>query len=160
MGAEASLLLQVPPVAATDPSFEAIVVSEETIPGAEEINRVRAGLGFAPLVVVVVGLLSPQPAAPKLSSTDLRVAEAGEESLPISRASHLPNSLSAGIHPPAAALREAALPRPRPLSPASLSRPVRIGILGAAGIAHKTCRAFTLTDDLQGIHTPVSMPSP
>ena len=71
--------LQVPPVAATDPCFEAIVVSEETIPGAEEINRVRAGLGFEPLVVVVVGLLSPQHAAPKLSSTDMRVAEAGEE---------------------------------------------------------------------------------
>lgn len=68
---------KVPPIAATDASFDAIVVSEETIPGALEINRVRAGLGFAPLAVVVVGLVAPGRQAAKLSSTDLRAADAG-----------------------------------------------------------------------------------
>lgn len=52
------------------------MVSEETIPGALDINRARAERGFAPLVVVVVGLISARRAAVKLSSTDLRSAEA------------------------------------------------------------------------------------
>lgn len=71
------LLVQEPPVAATDPGFDAIVVSEETIPGALEINRVRSELGFQPLAVLVVGLVFPRRSAIKLSSTDLRAADAG-----------------------------------------------------------------------------------
>lgn len=68
---------KIPPLAATDPAFEAIVVSEETISGAEQINSVRQGLGFAPLVIVVVGLIGGATAAGgKLSSTDLRAAAA------------------------------------------------------------------------------------
>lgn len=66
---------QTPPLAATDPRFEAIVVSNETIPGAEEINRVRGDLGFSPLRIIVVGLLPGQSEA-KLSSTHLRELEA------------------------------------------------------------------------------------
>ncbi|KAL6785842.1 COAD1 [Auxenochlorella protothecoides x Auxenochlorella symbiontica] len=63
-----------PPLATTDPSFEAIVVSEETIRGAEAINAGRAERGFAPLVVVVVGLVRGQHSSSgKLSSTDLRL---------------------------------------------------------------------------------------
>ncbi len=67
-----------PPRAATEARFDAIVVSEETIEGAHWINRVREGLGFKPLVVVVVGLL-PSKDAPKLSSTELRDKEAATE---------------------------------------------------------------------------------
>ncbi|GAB4819462.1 hypothetical protein N2152v2_006508 [Parachlorella kessleri] len=65
-----------PPPAATVADFEALVVSEETIPGAIAINNTRAQLGFEPLVVVVVRVIAPQPGAEKLSSTELRVQEA------------------------------------------------------------------------------------
>jgi len=70
---------KVPPLAATNADFQAIVVSEETISGAEEINYVRKSLGFDPLVIVVVGLIGGATGAGgKLSSTDLRdVAAAG-----------------------------------------------------------------------------------
>lgn len=67
---------QVPPIAATDPEFDAIVVSEETIPGAEAINRTRAQLGFQPLIIAVVGLVASERRAVKLSSTDLRLLDA------------------------------------------------------------------------------------
>ena len=63
---------KVPPLAATEPGFDAIIVSEETVPGAEEINAVRHSLGFEPLVIVVVGLLSSTSEGQKLSSTELR----------------------------------------------------------------------------------------
>ena len=52
------------------------MVSEETVPGAISINSTRAQLGFAPLVVMVVRVIAPQPGAEKLSSTELRVQEA------------------------------------------------------------------------------------
>lgn len=65
---------KVPPIAATEADFDAIVVSEETVHGAEEINFVRHSMGFAPLIIVVVGLISAAPSGPKLSSTDLRAA--------------------------------------------------------------------------------------
>jgi pantetheine-phosphate adenylyltransferase len=70
---------KVPPLAATSADFQAIVVSEETISGAEEINYVRKSLGFDPLVIVVVGLIGGATGAGgKLSSTDLRdIAAAG-----------------------------------------------------------------------------------
>ncbi len=70
---------KVPPLAATDADFQAIVVSEETISGAEAINYVRKSLGFDPLVIVVVGLIGGATGAGgKLSSTDLRdIAAAG-----------------------------------------------------------------------------------
>lgn len=67
----------IPPLCATERDFDAIVVSEETIHGAEAINSVRADLGFHPLVIVVVGLIASQQKSVKLSSTDLRVLEAG-----------------------------------------------------------------------------------
>ena len=66
-----------PPLCATEENFNAIVVSEETISGAHEINRVRRGLGFPPLVIIVVGLLYSHAGneGSKLSSSDLRVLE-------------------------------------------------------------------------------------
>jgi hypothetical protein len=36
-------LLQEPPLCAHDPEFDAIVVSEETVPGAHAINQVELG---------------------------------------------------------------------------------------------------------------------
>ena len=68
----------VPPLCATEEGFDAIVVSEETIGGAHEINRVRKGQGFNPLVIVVVGLLQ-HGASNKLSSSDLRISDATVE---------------------------------------------------------------------------------
>lgn len=65
----------VPPLCATEEGFDAIVVSEETIGGAHEINRVRKRQGFNPLVIVVVGLLQ-HGASNKLSSSDLRISDA------------------------------------------------------------------------------------
>ena len=68
--------VQEPPAAATDPEFDAIVVSEETVSGAHAINRVRQERGYAPLAVVVVGLIYCRRRAGKLSSTDLRAEDA------------------------------------------------------------------------------------
>lgn len=65
-----------PPLCATDPEFDAIVVSEETVPGAHAINKVRASLGFPPLAIVVIGLIYSSRRAAKLSSTDLREEDA------------------------------------------------------------------------------------
>ena len=60
------------------------MVSEETVQGAEEINHVRRSLGFKPLVIVVVGLLTGAAQGAKLSSTDLRSLSAarGVDGLP------------------------------------------------------------------------------
>lgn len=67
---------RIPPLCATEENFDAIVVSEETIEGAQEINRVRAELGFHPLIIIVVGLLSAAAGEDsKLSSSALRVQE-------------------------------------------------------------------------------------
>lgn len=64
----------IPPAASTDPDFDGIVVSEETISGAEAINAERQRRGFDPLVIVVVGLVKgKRDSTGKLSSTDLRL---------------------------------------------------------------------------------------
>ena len=64
----------IPPAASTDPDFDGIVVSEETISGAEAINAERQRRGFDPLVIVVVGLVKgKRDSSGKLSSTDLRL---------------------------------------------------------------------------------------
>ncbi|KAI3437923.1 hypothetical protein D9Q98_000368 [Chlorella vulgaris] len=65
-----------PPLCAFDPEFDAIVVSEETVPGAHTINQVREKQGFPPLTIVVVGLIYSRHSQAKLSSTDLREADA------------------------------------------------------------------------------------
>ena len=58
--------------------MQALVVSAETIRGAEEIQGQRAERGFAPLALVVVDLVAATRALAggKLSSTALRDAEA------------------------------------------------------------------------------------
>ena len=68
----------IPPLCATVEDFDAIVVSEETVIGAEQINMTRKELGFHPLVIVVVGLLTSSPQfqdGSKLSSSELRMKE-------------------------------------------------------------------------------------
>lgn len=62
-------------MAADIEEMEAIVVSEETKPGAEYINTEREKRGYAPLAVIVIQLVGGADVAAKLSSTALRLAE-------------------------------------------------------------------------------------
>lgn len=58
------------------PDIQAIVVSQETVAGAESINAHRAQHGLSPLAVVVVGLVGMRVgSAQKLSSSQLREEE-------------------------------------------------------------------------------------
>lgn len=68
--------LQEPTQAELDPTMEAIVVSKETLAGAEAINKGRANRGFRPLVVVIVPVIGAGGPAGKLSSTQLRAQDA------------------------------------------------------------------------------------
>ncbi|CAL5222076.1 g4382 [Coccomyxa viridis] len=70
-----------PTVAATDESMQALVVSKETVPGAQEINRYRKNVGFAELQIVVVDLIADTQAVQggKVSSTALREQEAARQ---------------------------------------------------------------------------------
>ncbi len=69
---------QEPTAAATQAGMQALVVSAETVAGADEIQGQRAARGFPPLAVVVVDLVAATRALAggKLSSTALREAEA------------------------------------------------------------------------------------
>jgi len=67
---------QEPTQAELDPSMEAIVVSKETLGGAEKINAGRIRRGFRPLVIVVVPVIGGKDAASKLSSSQLRAVDA------------------------------------------------------------------------------------
>lgn len=75
-----------PPLAATIREMKGLVISRETISGAEALNDVRATAGFDPLAFVVVDLVGADSSsdAVKLSSTDLRARDAGDPN-----ASHL-----------------------------------------------------------------------
>ena len=55
-----------------------MVVSKETVPGAEEINRYRKNTGYAELHIVVVDLIADTQAVQggKISSTALREQDA------------------------------------------------------------------------------------
>ena len=72
------LNVQEPTGAATIPEMEAIVVSKETMKGAQDINLWRKEHGSAPLTVVTVDLVGRQGSsnANKLSSTRLRMEAA------------------------------------------------------------------------------------
>ena len=74
----AGVLDDKPPLAMTSASLEGIVVSRETVAGAESINRERKGQGFRPLAVITVGLVAggQESGETKLSSTDLRERDA------------------------------------------------------------------------------------
>lgn len=76
------LVVQEPTGAATISDMEAIVVSKETVKGADEINMWRQQHGSVPLTVVTVDLVGDQGSntASKLSSTRLRNEEANQSS--------------------------------------------------------------------------------
>ncbi|KAJ9512304.1 hypothetical protein QJQ45_012934 [Haematococcus lacustris] len=65
-----------PTQAELDPAMEAIVVSQETLPGALAINQGRERRGLHPLVVLVVPVIGSRDPAMKLSSTQLRARDA------------------------------------------------------------------------------------
>jgi len=65
-----------PPLAATVRDMSALVVSRETITGAEALNDMRRSAGFDPLTLVVVDLVGASSAESKLSSTALRARDA------------------------------------------------------------------------------------
>ena len=72
------VLMQEPTAAAKDKSMQALVVSRETIPGAQEINRYRTEHGFPQLRIVVIELIADTQAVEggKVSSTALRQQDA------------------------------------------------------------------------------------
>lgn len=57
-----------------DGGFEAIVVSEETAPKAEELNRLRAQRGLRPLKLVVIPMVLAEDGKP-ISTTRIRAGE-------------------------------------------------------------------------------------
>jgi len=65
-----------PPLAATVRDMSALVVSRETVTGAESLNDMRRSAGFDPLTLVVVDLVGASSAQSKLSSTALRARDA------------------------------------------------------------------------------------
>lgn len=62
--------------AIVDEGLEAIVVSEETLKGAEAVNKKRAEKGLSQLQVEVVNLVVENGCAEKVSSTILRQHDA------------------------------------------------------------------------------------
>ncbi|KAK9800243.1 hypothetical protein WJX73_004964 [Symbiochloris irregularis] len=69
-----------PTAAATEEGMQALVVSEETVPGAAAINQDRGRRGFAELTIIVVdtmGSTRSGAGGDKLSSTLLRAHEFG-----------------------------------------------------------------------------------
>jgi len=68
--------------AGDDPHVEALVVSEETYPGAIAVNEVRRERGLNPLVVVVAPLI-PARDGGRLSSTRIRSREIDREGRPL-----------------------------------------------------------------------------
>jgi len=64
-----------PPLAATAREMNALVISRETVAGAEALNDMRASAGYEPLKLIVVDLVGGD-ANEKLSSTELRALDA------------------------------------------------------------------------------------
>lgn len=65
-----------PTQAELDEGMQALVVSRETLAGGEAINRGRVGRGFAPLRLLVVGVVGERADGSKLSSSELRERDA------------------------------------------------------------------------------------
>lgn len=72
--------LQEPTQAELDPAMQAIVVSQETLPGAIKINQGRVARGYAPLLILVVPVIGCTVPGNKLSSTQLRAQDAAAAS--------------------------------------------------------------------------------
>eukprot|EP00884_Botryococcus_braunii_P013796 jgi/Botrbrau1/22417/Bobra.0091s0022.1 len=70
---------QEPTAAATQREMQALVVSEETVPGATSINEWRSAHGFPQLTIIIVKLVGRQSSGDKLSSTKLREEEAAQQ---------------------------------------------------------------------------------
>lgn len=68
----------------SEEELEAIVVSEETLYRALEINRIRVEKGLRPLVIVVVPMVLAYDGKP-ISSSRIRRGEINEEGEPITR---------------------------------------------------------------------------
>ena len=66
----------------SEEELEAIVVSEETLYRALEINRIRVEKGLRPLVIVVVPMVLAYDGKP-ISSSRIRRGEINEEGEPI-----------------------------------------------------------------------------
>lgn len=60
--------------AASDPSLDALIVSDESIGNGEELNRRRVARGLTPLVLLVVPLVPAEDLVP-ISSTRMRAGE-------------------------------------------------------------------------------------
>ncbi len=71
-----AVCVQEPTQAELDPAMQALVVSQETLPGGLHINEGRVRRGFAPLVIVVVPVIGSHDPRHKLSSTQLRADDA------------------------------------------------------------------------------------
>ncbi len=69
---------------AWDGGYDAIVVSEETEPGAREINELRARRGLKPLDIVVIPLVRACNGKP-ISTTRIRAGEIDREGRPVGR---------------------------------------------------------------------------
>ena len=61
-----------------DGGFEALIVSEETAPRAEELNRLRAERGLKPLELVVIPMVLAEDGEP-ISTTRIRAGEIDRE---------------------------------------------------------------------------------
>jgi len=58
-----------PPI--EDKNYEALIISQETIPNALEINEIREQSGMKPLILVVIPILRDEKGN-KISSTEIR----------------------------------------------------------------------------------------
>lgn len=72
-----------PTRAETESDVGAIVVSEETLVGAQKINNHRVAAGLKPLVIVIVPVVGAMRSGNKLSSTTLRAADAAAQAQPL-----------------------------------------------------------------------------
>lgn len=81
--------------AASDPSLDALIVSDESIGNGEELNRRRVARGLAPLVLHVVSLIPAEDLEP-ISSTRIRAGEidrTGKLIMPVAMRSELTRPL-------------------------------------------------------------------